>query len=197
MSLTTHEGAARRDIRLHPSAAQQEPLASAIAASIFGFDLTRPEQYPISWWLVLLITMVIAKVVQSIAASLAGTLSYLAIPVVWIFASRTIFGWSENRRKQGLLRQLPDVLAMIVRSVRVGIPVMEAIRAVARETPEPTGPEFARLVDQLSIGVPMDEAILEMSRRCGSLNTGSSRPRSRCKIRPAAHSARPWKTSPT
>lgn len=141
--------------------------SSAVLASIFGFDLARPEQYPISWWLVLLITMVIAKVIQTIAASLAGNYSYLAIPVVWIFASRAVFGWSEGRRKQALLRQLPDVLAMIVRSVRVGIPVMEAIRAVARETPEPTGPEFARLVDQLSIGVAIDEAVLEMARRCG------------------------------
>ena len=44
---------------------------------------------------------------------------------------------------------------------------MEAIRAVAREMPEPTAPEFARLVDQLSIGVALDEAVLEMSRRCG------------------------------
>jgi tight adherence protein B len=145
----------------------QNRSVSAMAASVFGFDPSRPDQYPASWWIILLITLVVAKVVQSIAASLAGPLSYLAMPVVWIFASRTIFGWSESRRKQALLRQLPDVLAMIVRSVRVGIPVMEAIRAVARETPEPTGPEFARLVDQLSIGVPLDEAILEMSRRCG------------------------------
>ena len=138
-----------------------------VAASVFGFDLQRPEQYPLSWWMVLLITLVVAKVVQAVAAGLIGSLSYLAIPVVWVFASRAVFGWSETRRKQALLRQLPDVLAMIVRSVRVGIPVMEAIRAVARETPEPTGPEFARLVDQLSIGVPMDEAVLEVARRCG------------------------------
>jgi tight adherence protein B len=110
--------------------------------------------------------LVVAKVAQAVAESLVGSLSYLALPVVWIFASRAIFGWSENRRKQALLRQLPDVLAMIVRSVRVGIPVMEAIRVVARETPEPTGPEFARLVDQLSIGVAIDEAILELARRC-------------------------------
>lgn len=138
----------------------------AMAASVFGFDLERPELYLLSWWMTLLLTLVLAKVVQMIADSLVGNLSYLAMPVVWIFASRSIFGWAEGRRKLGLLRQLPDVLAMIVRSVRVGIPVMEAIRAVARETPEPTGPEFTRLVDQLSIGVALDEAVLELARRC-------------------------------
>ncbi len=137
-----------------------------MAASLFGFDPDKPEQHPLRWWLILLITLVIAKVVQSLAEGLVGPLAYLAIPVVWVFASRAVFGWAQNRRRQALLGQLPDVLAMIVRSVRVGIPVMEAIRAVARETPEPTGPEFARLVDQLSIGVALDEAVLELARRC-------------------------------
>jgi tight adherence protein B len=138
----------------------------AIAASIFGFDLEKSEQYPLRWWMILLLTLGIGKVVQTLASNLVGDISYIAIPVVWVFGSRSIFGWAENRRKQALLRQLPDALAMIVRSVRVGIPVMEAMRAVGRETAEPTGPEFARLIDQLSIGVPLDEVVLEMSRRC-------------------------------
>jgi tight adherence protein B len=138
-----------------------------MAAALFGFDLDKPEQYPLRWYIILLITLTVAKVAQSIGESVVGNLSYLAIPVIWVFLSRTIFGWAQSKRKLALLRQLPDVLAMIVRSVRVGIPVMEAIRAVAREMPEPTAPEFARLVDQLSIGVALDEAVLEMARRCG------------------------------
>ena len=54
---------------------------------------------------------------------------------------------------------------MIVRSVRVGIPVQEAIRTVAREQPYPTGPEFSRLVSQVSVGVAMDEAMLDVPSR--------------------------------
>ena len=45
---------------------------------------------------------------------------------------------------------------MITRAVRVGIPVTEAIRAVAREAPEPTAAEFRRIADRLAIGLPMD-----------------------------------------
>jgi len=139
----------------------------AIAASIFGFDLDKPELHPAKWWIVLVVTLVAGKVVQSLAAGLVGEISWFALPVVWIGTSRYIFGVSAARRKQALLRQFPDALAMIVRSVRVGIPVLEAVRAVARESPEPTGPEFARLVDQVSIGVAVDEAVLEMASRCG------------------------------
>jgi len=45
---------------------------------------------------------------------------------------------------------------MIVRAVRVGIPLTEAIRAVAREAAEPTAGEFARLSDEISIGTQLD-----------------------------------------
>lgn len=149
------------------AAPKRDRSLASIVAAVFGFDPTKPEQHPMRWWVILLMAFGLAKVVQTIAESLVGSLSYLAIPVVWVFASRAVFGWAEHRRRTALVRQLPDVLAMIVRSVRVGIPVMEAIRAVARETPEPTGPEFARLVDQLSIGVSMDEAIQDVARRAG------------------------------
>lgn len=141
--------------------------ASAMAASVFGFDLNKPEHHPMKWWIVLMITFVAAKIAQSLAGGLVGEISWLGLPVVWIMTCRYIFGAAESRRKLSLLRQFPDALAMIVRSVRVGIPVMEAMRAVARETPEPTGPEFARLVDQVSIGVSVDEAVLDMASRCG------------------------------
>jgi tight adherence protein B len=139
---------------------------SAAVGWIFGFDMEKSEHHPLRWWMVLLLALVVAKVVQSVVEGLAGSLSYVAIPLVWVFLSRAVFGWADGRRKKALLRQLPDVLAMIVRSVRVGIPVMEAIRAVARETPEPTGPEFGRMVDQLTIGVALDESVLELARRC-------------------------------
>ena len=67
------------------------------------------------WYIILLITLTVGKVAQSIAESVVGNLSYLVIPVLWVFLSRTILGWAETRRKLALLRQLPDVLAMIVR----------------------------------------------------------------------------------
>ena len=144
---------------------QQRSIAT-IAASIFGFDPEKPEQYPTKWWIVLLITFAVAKGIQSLSADvLGGTWSILVWPGSWVMLSRNFFGWAEGRRKKALLMQFPDALAMIVRAVRVGIPVLEAIRAVARETPEPTAPEFANLVSQVSIGVSLEDAVLEMARR--------------------------------
>jgi tight adherence protein B len=139
--------------------------AAAMAAGLFGFDVNKLEQYPLRWWVILLITLVIAKVGQSLAGGIVGNLSYAAIPVAWVMLSRNVFSWAESRRHQKLLNQFPDALAMIVRSVRVGIPVMEAMRNVARDVPAPTGPEFLRLVEQVSIGVSVEDAVMEQAVR--------------------------------
>jgi len=137
------------------------------AARIFGFDTEKSALYPAKWWVVLLVTFGIAWVVQSLSSGFLGPRSVVAVPVGWIMLSRSYFGWVETRRKKLLLAQFPDALAMLVRSIRVGIPVLEAVRAVSREIPAPTGTEFERLINQVSIGASLDDAVAELARRGG------------------------------
>jgi len=138
-----------------------------MASWVFGFDPTTPDRYPLRWWIVVTIALGFATGAHSLVAELAGVMSWAVIPVVWIVVSRAFFGFFDRRLREQLLAQFPDALAMIVRSVRVGIPVQEAIRSVARELSYPTGPEFARLVDQVTVGVNMDDGMNEMARRAG------------------------------
>ncbi len=146
-----------------PKPAKRTLLGST--AAVFGFDPARADQYPLRWWMILGIALAIAKLAHTVAAQLLGPLALPAFPACWVMLSRAAFGWITERRREKLLQQFPDALAMIVRSVGVGIPVMEAIRTVSREAPEPTRPEFARLVEQVSIGVTLEDALIEMARR--------------------------------
>ncbi len=137
-------------------------------ARLFHIDTEKLDLYPLRWWLVLLITLGVADVGRVLARMVVGDLlALLAMPPLWVLLSRSFFNWAENRQRDKLLSQFPDALAMIVRSVRVGIPVMEAMRAVSRELPEPTGPEFDRLVNQVAVGGALEDAIMEMARRSG------------------------------
>jgi tight adherence protein B len=134
-------------------------------ANIFGFDPAGLDRYPLKWWMVLVLTAVAAKVGQSLASDMVGLWSWLALPIAWVVLSRMSFGIFEKRFQEKLLNQFPDALAMIVRAVRVGIPVLRAINNVARDAPAPTSHMFARLVDQISVGVALDVAVLEMAQR--------------------------------
>src|SRR5690348_2422495 len=110
-----------------------------IAARIFNFSSVNPDRYPLPWWLVIILSTAIGIGIRVVGADFIGPLSILAIPGSTLFLSRQFFGWFDGRRREKMLAQFPDALTMIVRSVRVGIPVQEAIRMVAREAQHPTG----------------------------------------------------------
>lgn len=138
-----------------------------IAAWVFGFNSANPNRYPLPWWLAIGSCFVLSEIAQMLLAGMVGSLAILIMPVGSVMLSRAFFGWFDNRRREQMLAQFSDALTMIIRSVRVGIPVQEAIRGVAREAPHPTGPEFARLVSRTSVGVSIDDAMAEMAARAG------------------------------
>jgi tight adherence protein B len=140
---------------------------ATIYASIFGFDLERQALYPAKWYVVLAITFLLAIAGRYATDDLLGPLSWLTLPVIWIMASRMFFKRVEGKRRGALLWQFPDALAMIVRAIRVGVPVIDAVRNVSLAAPNPTAGEFIRLVDQIAIGTPLDEAVTELATRTG------------------------------
>ena len=136
-----------------------------LAANLFGFDPSRPEQYPLKWWAVLGVHAVASRLIAGFAVSIIGNLGWVLWPVIWVFASRATFKWAVTRRRDKLFNQFPDALAMIVRSIRSGVPLTEALRIVADQSPEPTASEFALMAGDLSIGAPIVEALAALADR--------------------------------
>ena len=149
-----------------PALAKDRSLAE-MAASIFAFNPHRSEQYPVRWWIVLGVTFVVAWIGRKFVVDLLGPLGLVSMPVIWVALCRLFFASVIARRRELLLQQFPDALAMMVRSVRVGIPVLGAITGVAREAPAPTSLEFDRLANDVAVGKPLDDAVDEMGLRNG------------------------------
>src|SRR6202000_52428 len=74
--------------------------------------------------------------------------------------------WGLNflaaRRKKMFTKEFAGAIDVIVRSVRSGLPTNEALRIVARETPDPVGAEFTRLVDGLKVGITLEQGLKKM-----------------------------------
>ena len=134
---------------------------------LFGIDFAHTDFYPVKWWVVLVAALAIARAGTFLLGVVFGDYVILLVPPLWVWVSRSIFGWWDRKRRQQLLDQFPDALSMIVRAVRVGLPVAEAIRIVALKSPEPIGPEFSRVAGEINVGVPMEEALKQMSTRTG------------------------------
>jgi tight adherence protein B len=90
----------------------------------------------------------------------AGTLS-------GVLAARQVFTWQHNRYCEALFRQIPDALGLVVRAIRAGLPLNEALRGVAREMPAPTSAEFLRVSGDIAVGRGVDLALARLHERTG------------------------------
>jgi tight adherence protein B len=89
----------------------------------------------------------------------------LAAAIAAIMVVRGLFGWQQRRLANLLFRQLPDTIQMVTSTVRSGLPVNEAFRAITREMPQPTAGQFAIVCSELSLGRPPEEAVEAVYRR--------------------------------
>jgi tight adherence protein B len=66
------------------------------------------------------------------------------------------------RRRKKFTSEFANAIDVIVRSVKSGLPTNEALRIVARESPDPVGSEFNRLMESLKVGVTLDQGLKRM-----------------------------------
>ena len=130
-----------------------------------GQDPFRRDPYPLKPILVIPAAFIPGYIVEWLLHGLLGVLAWGLMPATALFVVRSVYRGNDAKRTSKLYSQFPDALATIVRGVRVGIPVSEALRAVAQDSEAPTSVEFGRLYDQVSIGTPIEDALREMAGR--------------------------------
>ncbi|MFM9890931.1 MAG: type II secretion system F family protein [Rickettsiales bacterium] len=70
-----------------------------------------------------------------------------------------------RRRNRKFIDQFPDALDMIVRSVRSGFPLSVSLQMLAENTEDPLRTEFRQVVDEVTGGRPLPEALARMASR--------------------------------
>jgi tight adherence protein B len=78
---------------------------------------------------------------------------------------RFIVRFITRRRQKKFLEEFPDALEAVIRLLKAGMPVSEAISMISREFTGPIGEEMSRIYDKQKIGIPMHEAALEATKR--------------------------------
>jgi len=76
---------------------------------------------------------------------------------------RWFVSFRRARRVKAFLNEFPNALDIIVRAVKSGLPLNDAIRLIANESPEPVKTEFRRIVDSQQVGMSIPDATLRMA----------------------------------
>jgi tight adherence protein B len=92
---------------------------------------------------------------------LLGALLGFFLPRLWL-----------GRRKSGRLnafnKQLPDTITLLANALRAGSSFLQAIELVVRESRPPISTEFSRVIREVNLGLPFEQALENMVRRVRS-----------------------------
>lgn len=93
-----------------------------------------------------------------VAAGVLGLLGAGLLPQAYLRFRR-------QRKLKAFAAQFADSIDVIVRGVKSGMPLGDCIRVVAQEGQQPVRSEFKTVVDDQTMGVPVQEAVQRMAER--------------------------------
>jgi tight adherence protein B len=88
--------------------------------------------------------------------------------IIGFFLPRFYVKRQQTVRLNKFNDQLSDMLNLMVNGLRAGYSTMQAMEAVSRELPSPISDEFRRLVQEMQIGISMENALDNLLRRIPS-----------------------------
>jgi len=96
----------------------------------------------------------------------------LSVAVGFLLLSLPILvvDYKRRRRLERFIVQFPDTLEMFARSLRAGHSLAGAIQLIAQEMPAPVGPEFQKVFDEQNLGIPLRQALLDLTERIDNLD---------------------------
>ena len=148
---------------------EQRDFGANLAREIARADLKLKVSEYLAIWAAATVGLPLLFLVFSIAlpalgnplALLAGALIGFMLPRLWL-----------GRRKAGRLnafnKNLPDTITLIANALRAGSSFLQAIELVVRESRPPISTEFGRVIREVNLGLPFEQALENMVRRVKS-----------------------------
>ncbi|MGB3812804.1 MAG: type II secretion system F family protein [Shinella sp.] len=100
-----------------------------------------------------------------VVALIAGMGLLVSLGVAFIAAAglpRWFVGFLIKRRLNKFLEEFPNSLDVMVRSIKSGLPLTDALRLIAAEGQEPVKSEFRKVVESQQVGLSVPEACARM-----------------------------------
>jgi tight adherence protein B len=96
----------------------------------------------------------------------AGLLAAAAMAFAGAFGlPRWLLKFLKKRREAKFLKGFPDAVDVIVRGIKAGLPLLDSIRVITNDSPEPICSEFRAIVETQSFGLPLGDACAKLYER--------------------------------
>lgn len=92
----------------------------------------------------------------------------IVLGVLGFYSGRVFVTQAKKRREQKFDEQFVDSISLISNAVRSGLSLMQALELVVNEMPNPVSYEINLVIQSTRVGIPLDLALSEMSKRVKS-----------------------------
>jgi tight adherence protein B len=144
-------------------AIQGRSFADNLSIELARADLTwKPAEFVI-------LQGILTVVPGAIVALLLGNpAAFLVLALIGYFAPTIWLKRRQSNRLRAFASQLPDTISLMANTLRSGMSLLQAMEMISREAESPTGPEFARVVREIGLGIGPQDALLHLVRRLRS-----------------------------
>jgi tight adherence protein B len=107
----------------------------------------------------------VCGVVFAIVPFILGTPWFISVAsgfVGMLGFPRWFLGYLRTRRQNVFLNDFADAIDVMVRGLKAGLPVTDAMKVIAAESGPPVGPEFQEIVEGQRVGITIDQGVERM-----------------------------------
>jgi tight adherence protein B len=101
-----------------------------------------------------------------ISGTSMGSLSSLAFAIAGgLLLPHLYVAQKRKRRFDKFTEEFPNAVDIIVRGVKSGLPLVDCLKIIATEAQEPVRGEFRLIIEDQTLGIPLDEAVQRLAER--------------------------------
>jgi tight adherence protein B len=151
-------------------AVEQRDWGANMARELARADLQlRPSEYlAIRVGAVVGAPLVVYLLGQTVIPALSNPIAILVALVLGWWIPRFYVGRRKSRRLNAFNDHLADTITLVANALRAGASFLQAIELVVRETQPPISTEFNRVIREVNLGLPFEQALTNMVRRVRS-----------------------------
>ena len=107
-------------------------------------------------------------VLSPFVSAFSSPLTWVIGAVVGFFLPRLWLARRKSKRIKAFNGSLSDTITLLANSLRAGSSFLQSVELIVRESRPPISTEFARVIREVNLGLPLEEALANLQRRVRS-----------------------------
>jgi tight adherence protein B len=148
---------------------ERRDFGANLAREIARADLKIKVSEYLAIWAGAIVGLPFLFVVLSLGLpALRNPIALLIAALIGFMLPRFWLGRRKSGRLNAFNKQLPDTITLLANALRAGSSFLQAIELVVRESRPPVSTEFGRVIREVNLGLPFEQALENMVRRVRS-----------------------------